>query len=85
MSELSILGNGLAFLAVRQDVIDCAVIKRMDFVYAKLAHVRLVPQLFTELEFEEPRFNDGTFNNGIDHRLKLRKPDLGLCGTTCAP
>jgi len=84
MSELSILVNGLAFLAVRQDMIDGAVIKGMDFVFTKLAHVRLVPQLFAELELEEPRLNDGTFNNGIDQFLKLRKPDLGLCGTTCA-
>jgi hypothetical protein len=43
MCKLAVLRNGLSAFAVRQDVVDGAVVEQMDGVLAELATVRRIP------------------------------------------
>jgi hypothetical protein len=68
MSELPIFVNGFSALAVRNDVIHSAVVQRVYLVLAQLTHRRLVIQVFSELEIEEPRLDQCARNDSVEYR-----------------
>jgi hypothetical protein len=58
MSQLSVVGRGLAALAVSDDVIYRTVLKGVDLVAADLAGGVTLEQLSPELEREETWLDD---------------------------
>ena len=61
-----VLGRGLPTLAVRNDVVDGAVLERVNLVLAYPACGRFFEQVFPERKLEESRFNQSAIDDGIN-------------------
>jgi hypothetical protein len=72
MRQLRVFRDCLSAFAVWHDVIHGAVIKRMNLVVAELADGRSVVKVFSELEIEKSRLNQGALEDLIDESSELR-------------
>ena len=81
VGQLAVVWSGFSAFAVGDDVIYRAVAEHVDLVFAELAYMCLVPQLFAKSVIEKPWLDLNPVDDRIDQLAEFRESNFRLSCT----